>query len=566
MEHKAKNKMVIYQVLPRIFGNSHIGFFNSGTLHQNGCGKMNDFTPEALAEIKRLGATHVWYTGLIEHATQTDYSKFGIAKDHPSTVKGMAGSPYAIKDYYDVDPDLAVNVADRMVEFENLVKRTHEAGLKMIMDFVPNHVSRQYHSDVAPTGVKDFGADDDVEKAFIQQNNFYYIPNQSLSFQFNLKEKSDIPYTENPAKATANDRFDAYPNECDWYEAVKLNYGVDYQGGMKDHFSPLPDTWKKMLHILDFWASKGIDGFRCDMVEMVPVAFWSWVISQIKEKYKVDFIGEVYNPNEYRNFIENGYFDFLYDKVGLYDTLRDVTCGYASANDITKCWQSTSDIQEHMLHFMENHDEQRIASTMFAGSAKRGKAAMIISAAMLPSPVMWYMGQDLGEQGMDVEGFSGIDGRTTIFDYWSLECLKNWRNNNKFDYKLLTKNQSDLQNFYTRLFTLCQSEKAMREGEFFGLQYANLKGWRYDENKQYSFVRYCKGELIIGIVNFDEYEANVGILLPKHLFDYFNLPSFENRQVEELFSEEIENISFLPDCTVDTIVGPYTGKLLKLKL
>ena len=566
MKKKSNKKMIIYQVLPRLFGNNHIYSFTNGTLAQNGCGKMNDFTPEAFDEIKRLGATHIWYTGLLEHATQTDYSIYGIAKDHPSIVKGKAGSPYAIKDYYDIDPDLAVNVRNRMGEFENLVARTHEAGLKMIIDFVPNHVSRQYHSDAAPQGVEDFGAHDNKEKAFSEENNFYYIPGQALRAQFDLKAGAEVPYVENPARATANDRFDAYPNDSDWYEAVKLNYGVDYQGGGSYNFYPFPDTWKKMFHILNFWASKGVDGFRCDMVEMVPVAFWAWVIPQIKQKYNVDFIGEVYNPNEYHNFIEIGRFDYLYDKVGLYDTLRNITCGYASANDITKCWQSTNDIQEKMLHFMENHDEQRIASTMFLGSGRQGKAAMIISAAMLDAPVMWYMGQDIGERGMNAEGFSGIDGRTTIFDYWSLESIYRWRNENKFDQALLTQGQKDLQSFYCRLFMLCQSEKAIREGEFFGLQYANLKGWRYNENKQYSFVRYSEGELIIGIVNFDEYEANVGVLLPKHLFEYFNLPALEEVEVVELFSEKTERITFLPNHTVDTTVGSFTGKLLKMKI
>lgn len=335
----------------------------NGDLRTNGCGKMDDFTKQALHAIKKMGATHIWYTGIIAHATQTDYTAYGIPKDHPAVVKGKAGSPYAIKDYYDVDPDLAVRPEKRMEEFAALVERTHESGLKMIIDFVPNHVARQYHSLAKPAGTKDLGENDDKTQAFSPNNNFYYIPGQALGGDLNLYDAEAGRYEEMPAKATGNNRFDATPNVNDWYETVKLNYGVDYIGNTGCHFDPIPDTWHKMKDILLFWAARGIDGFRCDMAEMVPCEFWGWAIPQVKAVYpNLIFIAEVYNPNEYRNYIFNGHFDYLYDKVGLYDALRAVTCGYASATSITSCWQSVNDIWSHMLNFLENHDEQRIAS------------------------------------------------------------------------------------------------------------------------------------------------------------------------------------------------------------
>jgi len=278
-------KMIIYQVFTRLFGNNHNHCINSGSIAENGCGKMADFTAKALNEIKKLGATHIWYTGIIEHATQTDYRRYNIRPDHPAIVKGKAGSPYAIKDYYDVDPDLANDVPERMKEFENLVQRTHRSGLKVIIDFVPNHVARQYHSDAQPDGTSQLGANDDPNYAFSPYNNFYYIPQSELHGQFDMKGSATEPYKECPAKATGNNRFDAYPNITDWYETVKLNYGVDYQNGGTCHFNPTPDTWTKMLDILLFWADKNIDGFRCDMAEMVPVEFWEWVIPQVKEKH-----------------------------------------------------------------------------------------------------------------------------------------------------------------------------------------------------------------------------------------------------------------------------------------
>ena len=296
-----KDKIVIYQVFPRWFGNTNTQLVKNGSLAQNGVGKFSAFTPKALAAIAELGVSHIWYTGVIEHATKTDYTAYGIRKDHTAIVKGQAGSPYAIKDYYDIDPDLADSVPDRMEEFEALVRRTHEAGMKVIIDFVPNHVARQYFSDRKENYVGDLGDHDNVNKAFDPNNNFYYLPGQTLVLHFDDQDDEDFEYSEFPAKVTGNNCFSATPGINDWYETVKLNYGVDYQNGGACHFSPIPDTWSKMLDILLFWAAKGIDGFRCDMAEMVPVEFWNWAIPRVKQQFPVIFIAEVYNPDEYRS-------------------------------------------------------------------------------------------------------------------------------------------------------------------------------------------------------------------------------------------------------------------------
>lgn len=454
------NKLIIYQVFTRLFGNNHNHCIYNGSLAENGCGKMADFTGKALDEIKKLGATHIWYTGIIEHATQTDYRRYNIRPDHPAIVKGKAGSPYAIKDYYDVDPDLAKDVPGRMKEFENLVQRTHRSGLKVIIDFVPNHVARQYHSDMQPDGTTELGANDDPKYAFSPYNNFYYIPQSELHGQFDMKGSAAEPYHEYPAKATGNNRFDAYPNITDWYETVKLNYGVDYQNGGTCHFDPTPDTWSKILDILLFWAGKNIDGFRCDMAEMVPVEFWEWVIPQVKEKHPdLLFIAEVYNPNEYHNYLKRGHFDYLYDKVGLYDTLRGIICGNESATNITHCWQSLGGIEKQMLNFLENHDEQRIASDFFVNNPWKAIPALVVAACMNTNPMMIYFGQEFGELGMDSEGFSGRDGRTTIFDYWSVDSIRRWRNGGRFDGKMLTENEKHLYAVYQRILTLADRRK-----------------------------------------------------------------------------------------------------------
>ena len=554
-----KNKMVIYQVFPRWFGNLRPSPVMNGSLAENGVGKFSAFTPLALSKIKELGVTHVWYTGVIEHATKTDYTMFGIRKDHSAVVKGKAGSPYAIKDYYDIDPDLADNIQNRMSEFEDLVKRTHEAGMKVIIDFVPNHVARQYFSDAREPFVEDLGQTDNVSKAFDVNNNFYYLPGQTLTLRFDPQREEDFAYSEFPAKVTGNNHFDAYPSQNDWYETVKLNYGVDYMHGGACHFNTIPNTWEKMLEILLFWADKGVDGFRCDMAEMVPVEFWNWVIPQVKKVRDVIFIAEVYNPDEYRNYIYTGHFDYLYDKVGLYDTVRAVMCGQAPASNISHCWQSLEGIQKNMLNFLENHDEQRVASDFFAGDARPG----IVSAAMNTNPVMIYSGQELGERGMDAEGFSGRDGRTTIFDYWSVESLRNWNNNGLFDGAKLTPAERSLREMYAKLLNVVRSEPVIVEGAFYDLMYANSGNPYFNPNRQYAFLRKWKNEVLLVVVNFDRADQCVWVNIPVEAFKALDFEDNKPAELTDLLTGET-TISTLTDAYPYQVKLPaYSGKMLK---
>ena len=553
---------VIYQIFTRLYGNKTKNNKPNGTLQENGSAKMNDITATKLQRISRMGFTHVWFTGLIEHATQTDHTAFGISKDHPAVVKGKAGSPYAIKDYYDIDPDLAVSVPDRMKEFKALLNRTHKAGLKMVIDFVPNHVARHYHSDAAPKGVEDLGEKDDTTKGFDPQNNFYYLPGQQLRTDFARSAAQTEPYIELPAKATGNDCFNASPSRNDWYETVKLNYGIDYQGGRATHFSPTPSTWKKMTDILLFWAEKGVDAFRCDMAEMVPTAFWSHAVAAVKKEHpNVLFIGEVYNPAQYRDYLAAG-FDYLYDKVGLYDTLRAIVCGNASASCITSCWQATDDIKEHMLHFLENHDEQRIASAYFAGNAEKAKPALAAGALMSPGAYMVYAGQEIGEAGMDAEGFSGNDGRTTIFDYWNPASLQKLTAP-AFE-KKLTPEEAALYDYYQKILTLCNSRKAFEQGGFFDLQYANYgRDYGYNCDRQYSFLRHFGREVYLVAVNFAPASVQVGIKIPSHAFDVLKLREGMKSAVS-VMTEETVTVELRPDAPLYVQLPAYGVTVLRL--
>jgi glycosidase len=549
MSSNINHKLVIYQLLPRLFGNTNTTNKYYGSIEENGSGKFNHITTKAILAIKEMGFTHIWYTGVIEHATMTDYSAYGIKPDDPDVVKGRAGSPYAIKDYYDVNPDLAVDVPSRVAEFEALVLRTQEEGLKVIIDFVPNHVARTYQSDAKPAGVRDFGEDDDVTQAFSALNDFYYIPGQPFvvpagyepggtAFTSPLK---DGKFDENPAKGTGDDVFTASPSINNWFETIKLNYGVDYRNGYQMHFEPVPPVWEKMLHILCFWANKGVDGFRCDMVEYVPSEFWAWLIPQMKQRYpELIFIGEAYQSNQYSNYLFNGQFDYLYDKVGLYDAIRALTCNQPGAStwQINNVWNNhCQGFDERMLRFMENHDEQRIASPQFAGDAWMAVPGMIVTATLASGPVMIYFGQEVGEPAIDAEGFSGADGRTTIFDYWGMPQYQKWVNGGAYNGEKLGESEQVLRFFYSRLLQVCRTFPAISQGKFYELMLANQHSEGFNE-RVYLYLRYTREQRILIAVNFNRQHQAINIKLPEDLLNEFNLTG------EVTFKDVLSNAQF----------------------
>jgi glycosidase len=500
------DKLMIYQLLPRLFGNTKSQNVPFGTIEQNGSGKFNDINQKAIDGIKELGITHVWYTGVIAHASLTDYSKYGIPAADADVVKGRAGSPYAIRDYYDVDPDLAIDVKNRMAEFEALLERTHKNGLKVIIDFVPNHVARSYESKAKPAKVIDFGAQDDKTVAFHPRNDYYYVPGKDFvapvdtNINDGLASLKDGRFPESPAKATGNNVFSEAPSKNDWYETVKLNYGVDYQNNNQTHFDPIPPVWTKMRDILVYWSNKGVDGFRCDVAEMVPVEFWNWVIPELKKvKPSLVFIGEAYDPTAYETYLTKGKFDYLYDKVGLYDGLKRLMRNEEQAKtaDIDHVWQvESATFGNKMLRFLENHDEERIASKAFAANPWLAVPAMVVSATLSGGPVMLYSGQEVGEKAEGVSGFSGDDGRTTIFDYWGVPALQQWVNNGKYDGALLSDEQKALRAFYSKLFHIAGQSDAIISGKHYNLPLEN-------NSRAYAYFRYTAKERMLVVVNFD---------------------------------------------------------------
>lgn len=556
------HKPIIYQLLTRLFGNTTPTCTPGGSMEQNGTGKLNDITDAVIAGIADLHVTHIWLTGVLEHSHCADYTAYGIKTDNPHVVKGKAGSPYAITDYYDIDPDLAVNVPERMAEFEACVKRIHKAGLKVIIDFVPNHVAREYHSDCAPERFGDFGRDDDNTKGFAPNNNFYYLPGQQFHPDAYMGTGADA-YVEYPAKASGNDCFTASPGVNDWYDTVKLNYGVDYHTGQR-HFDPIPDTWHRMLDILHYWCAKGVDGFRCDMVHMVPVEFWHWAIAQVKRDYPgVQFIAEIYEPHLYDSYINYGGFDYLYDKVGLYDTLRAVQTGVASTQDITRAWQAIGELAPKMLNFLENHDEQRFASPQYAGDAAKALPSLVVSSLISPAPMMIYFGQELGEPGTDAEGYSGQDGRTTIFDYWSVASVRRWLADITNE-SALTMRERAIREIYKKVLEITASSEAFATGRFFDLMYVNMDAPGVNPHRHYLFMRASGGDAYLVTANFSAESADMFVNIPGAAIDYLQLTT-GRLQAADLMTGSQRDIDLTATEPVNIYLPGYSAAVIKLQ-
>ena len=562
-----EQKKVVYQVFPRLFGNENTNNKPWGTIEENGVGKFNDFSEKALQEIKDLGVTHIWYTGVLHHATITDYTKYGISNDDPDIVKGRAGSPYAVKDYYNVDPDLAEDPSHRLEEFEQLIERTHKIGMKVIIDIIPNHIARNYKGSSNPEGVSDFGKNDDNTKVYSRDNNFYYIVGENFKVPLWKNDYqplggedhplADGKFEENPAKWTGNGSRLAQPDANDWYETVKINYGVQPDGtkdfqelpqgfnkkGYEAHVAfwkdkDVPDSWNKFRDIAFYWLEKGVDGLRFDMAEMVPVEFWSFLNSSIKVKFPDAFLlAEVYNPTLYRDYLHLGKMDYLYDKVAFYDSIKHIVKGYGWTDHIPKVQEDIVDIEHNMIHFLENHDEQRIASPDFAGSAIKGKPAMVVSTTISTSPTLIYFGQEVGEPGADNAGH-GSPTRTSIYDYIGVPHHQRWMNNKQFDGGQLNESEKELRDFYKRLLNFTINSSALM-GNYTEIHNFNRTNSTNYNHRVFSFVRWSNDEKLIVVSNFDEAESyEFELKLPETVIASWNLEDGKYQVTDQLYHKK----------------------------
>ena len=552
------DKPIIYQMLPRLWGCSKVRPKKNGTLAENGTGKFSDIDTDTLEYLKWLGCSHVWYTGIIRHSTQS--SEEGCPASHPQFVKGKAGSPYAICDYYDVNPYLADNPSYRMDEFEQLIKRTHEAGLKLIIDFVPNHVSRDYGRSGLVPGHPVLGSDDDKTVHWKEENDFYYYPDQALVLPTPVPEGMEA-FHEMPAMATGNNCFNPEPGINDWYETVKINYGDSHTG-----------TWDKMYDIINYWAGKGVDGFRCDMVDLVPPQFFKWMIEKAKVAYpELIFVAEVYKKELYGEYIRNIGFDYLYDKSGLYDTVRSVVEKNADDNGmpvelwqsttgITRNWQFLSDLQPYMLNFLENHDEQRFASDFFGKDAHNTFAPLYVSLFINTAPFMIYFGEEVGEAGMDEEGFSGCDGRTTIFDWWSVGSVRRLRKLiASGEYRTLVpsrlvkaglkKEEAEIFCRFAQAVRFAAVDEAVKKGTTYDLCYCNSSSDGFDRDRHFIFLRDHEEHTLLIAANFSKREAKIKVTIPDHAFEWMGIPITD---------------ALHPGSIIEITVPPMDGAIIQL--
>lgn len=591
---KVEKKKVVYQVFPRLFGNTNTTNKPWGTIAENGVGKFSDFSDKALQEIKDLGVTHIWYTGVPHHALINDYAQYGISNDDPDIVKGRAGSPYAVKDYYNVNPDLAENPENRLEEFKELIARTHKAGLRLLIDIVPNHVARNYEGKFTPEGSEPFGVSDDTTVEYARNNNFYYITDSR--FEVPIWENGYLPlggephdlvdgkFEEIPAKWTGNGSRASRPHMNDWYETVKVNYGLRPDGSYdfdplpenfenatyEEHITfwsdkQIPDSWIKFKDIALYWLKMGVDGFRYDMAEIVPVEFWSYLNSHIKIKNREAFLlAEVYQPGLYRDYIRKGKMDYLYDKVELYDSLKHIMQGHGWTDHIPKVIDGLQDIEHHMLHFLENHDEQRIASPEFAGDAEKGKPAMVVSATISTSPTMIYFGQEVGEPGAEDAGF-GKPSRTSIFDYIGVPNHQRWVNDQRFDGGQLSGEEATLRDFYKRLLNFTISSDALM-GEYQDIHFYNKEHASGYDHRVLSYVRWTDNQKLIIIANFEANDSRVFELkIPTEIVQKWNLNEGKFKIEDMLYGGQHELIIENGVGSIDVSLKPLESFIFQVK-
>ena len=575
-----RERVRIYQLFVRLFGNTNTTCKPNGTLAENGSGKFADINDAALASIREMGFTHIWLTGVIQQATSTDYSVVGKSADDPDLLKGLAGSPYAVKDYFDVSPDYAQDPAKRLEEFEALLKRVHRHGMRVLIDFVPNHVARSYHSTDHPES--NFGQEDDKTEFFRRDNNFFYLrpdpeqgqtpPLKLPTYDFATGEAlsatckvlggicdgfyaGEIDF----GRVTGNNEVSWSPSKDSWYETIKLNYGFDFSDPAKSRREyprpeapdvPIPNTWHKVDQVMAYWQRLGVDGFRCDMAHMIPPEFWQWAIARARERQRdVFFVAEAYDDDpakvppsgdpantrkhEMQILLEAG-FDAVYDDPS-YKTIMRVYNGPAWANDLDAASRNER-IFECGLRYAENHDEVRIAAEGQWGGVgmHAGRPACGVLFALSRGPVMIYNGQEVGEPARGVAGFGGGNSRTTIFDYWMMPELAKWVNGHAYDGAHLSPEQKALREFYGRL--LCTAgEPAFRDGRFYPLNPGNTYSANYGRvdgdpasgHWLYACLRYdpVTGQRFLVVVNLHRAVTfeHVNIYLAKEALEFLGL-------------------------------------------
>ncbi len=549
---------IIYQLVIRHFGNEVGLNKTNGTITENGVGKFVDINDRALIEIKKLGVTHIWLTGVFRQSTLTDYAQIGLPSDDPDIVKGRAGSFYAIKDYFDVCPDYAVNPKNRLIEFKALVKRIHGHGMKVIVDLVGNHVARSYQSVQRPD--LNLGLQDDQYTSLKLENNFVYLP-QNQQTNLRLPFEKNQPQVDNRdgiyeretgsngsfVKATGNRILSASPAQNSWYETILLNYGFDFLSGRNlfntGSETPANSTWEVLDEFVRTWTlDYGIDGFRADFAHWIPNDFWTWLIKRARARSNdLLFVAEAYDDKQ---GLINAGFDAVYDDP-TYDTLKGITNQTALPTQLENLWfASSATASKKSLRYLENHDERRLASPLIVGSnpdeSGFGSADMAALVAPLTylsgaGPILIYNGQTEAEEGRGQEGFDSENGRTSLFDYWTVPSLAKWRNGGSYDGGGLSRDAKKLQVYYRNLLNIAQTD-TFQNGKYYGLNYVNRGRQDFPQDKIFVFARYNTNQkqLMIVLGNWLQDSLTIKLSLPENLMLQAGLDPGRSVRIESI--------------------------------
>jgi glycosidase len=484
-------------------------------------GQFNALTAERLDEIKDLGVDYLWLTGVLEHASrdQTD----------PDVVKGEAGSYYAIYDNWDVSAQ-----SGSMADFEALIDRAHDAGLRVIIDFVANHTARMHRTDVLCKQHLDFGRQDRTDAFFHRDNNYYYITDDS----FTPPTQNDVDgadgvfdtdifaagvQLENPARVTGNDIVSANPASQDWFETVKLNYGYDIQS-RQAHYNPRPRTWMQMLDVAQYWVEKGVDGFRVDFAHAVPIEFWRYFASELRRvQPSVFLLAEAYESDQrmrlpgfsYHAMLEAG-FDSVYNSEMYWAMHNQVVRPgtMRNANPMRSPAMNDNILRRGFMftQYMENHDEMRAASRHFApwvgDREQRSRLGLAYTTylGLTPGHLMLHGGQELQEDASVFGGYAGDNGRSSIFDFVYQSQTRTWLHGTRPQWMI------DFRNKYKRLLELKEEPAFAKPHSYEHPSFIDLDGanWFKEESKWIaSYVRFDGDDAYLVVANGDPFVAHM---------------------------------------------------------
>jgi glycosidase len=256
--------------------------------------------------------------------------------------------------------------------------------------------------------------------------------------------------------------------------------------------------------------------------------------------------------------------DYLYDKVELYDSIKHIMQGHGWTDHIPVVQEGLKDIEHHMLHFLENHDEQRIASPEFAGSALKGKPAMTVSATISSSPTLIYFGQEVGEPGAEDAGY-GKPSRTSIFDYVGVPYFQRWVNDKSYDGGQLSIEEKDLRDFYMRLLNFTINSDALL-GTYADIHTYNRQHTQNYNHRVYSFVRWSDSEKLLVVSNFDADESHqFELVIPKELIAKWALKDGSYDMMDMLYQTHIAPLVVLKgEGTIKIALAPLESFIFKL--